>query len=402
MAKVLTSNRIARLNLKRKPFRTSILIITVGILSFILFGGSVLSFSMKKGLTSVEERLGSDLIVVPLGYEQNQQSILLTGEPSYFYFDKEIMDQIKEIEGISKLSAQFYLTSLSASCCSLPLQIVGFNPETDFLVQPWIKEVLGKDLEKGTFIVGSDILLEDNKKIKLFDKEYAVTATLDETGTGLDQSVFASMETIKEIYLDAKEKGVYLPDHINPDTSISSVFIKVEKGYNINQVVTNIRQTIDGIQIIRTKALISNISQSFDHFITVYYVFAFAFLGITLVLLTAIFSASVNERKKEFAALRILGAQRKKIAGLLFWETLYISVTGSISGIVLAALAVFPFNVYIEESIGIPYLRPSLLWILVIFTGTLLIAVSISIIASTYSVIKLSQAETYLTLREGE
>jgi putative ABC transport system permease protein len=402
MVTTLTSSRLSYLNLKGKIFRTLIFISIVAILSFVLFGGTVLSHSMKKGLSSLEMRLGGDLIVVPLGYEQKQESILLTGEPSYFYFDKEILGKLKGVEGISKLSPQFYLTSLNASCCSLPLQIVGFDPETDFLVQPWIREVLGKNLEKGALIVGSDVLIEEDRKIKLFDQGYLVAAKLDKTGTGLDQTVFATMDTIKSIYSDAKDKGLYFSENTNPDTSISSIFIKVQKDYDIDQVVTNIRQNIDGVQIIKSKTLISSIADSFSHFTTVFYAFALAFLVITLAVLTAMFSASVNERKKEFAMLRILGATRKKVASILFWESLYISVTGSVLGIGLAALVVFPYNVFIGDSIGVPYLQPSLLWIFVIGMGTLLTAIGVSILASIYSVIKINRFETYLILREGE
>ena len=402
MPKTLTSSKISYLNLKRKPFRTFTLILVVAILSFVLFGGSILSFSMKRGLSSVEERLGADLIVVPLGHEQEQESILLTGEPSYFYFNREIVNKLKEADGIKELSTQFYLTSLSAACCSFPVQINGFDPETDFSIQPWIRETVGGNLESGALIVGSDILIENGKHIKLFDKEYLVDARLDETGTGLDQSVFATMETIKDIYGHAKEKGLYFLEETDPSTSISSVLIKVKEGYNVDEVATNIRRGTDGIQIVKTKTLVTNISKSLNHFITSFYVFAGAFLIVTLVVLTAIFSASANERKKEFALLRIMGAAKEKLISILFWESLYISVIGSAIGIILAALLVFPFNTYIGDNIGLPYMQISPIWILTILIGTLLVAVGISIVASVYCTVKISRVDTYLTLREGE
>ncbi len=402
MPKTLTSSKISYLNLKRKPFRTFTLILVVAILSFVLFGGSILSFSMKRGLSSVEERLGADLIVVPLGHEQEQESILLTGEPSYFYFNREIVNKLKEADGIKELSTQFYLTSLSAACCSFPVQIIGFDPETDFSIQPWIRETVGGNLESGALIVGSDILIENGKHIKLFDKEYLVDARLDETGTGLDQSVFATMETIKDIYGHAKEKGLYFLEETDPSTSISSVLIKVKEGYNVDEVATNIRRGTDGIQIVKTKTLVTNISKSLNHFITSFYVFAGAFLIVTLVVLTAIFSASANERKKEFALLRIMGAAKEKLISILFWESLYISVIGSAIGIILAALLVFPFNTYIGDNIGLPYMQISPIWILTILIGTLLVAVGISIVASVYCTVKISRVDTYLTLREGE
>ncbi|NLG88936.1 MAG: FtsX-like permease family protein [Clostridiaceae bacterium] len=402
MAYALTSNRISFLNLRKKSFRTFALILVVAILSFALFGGTVLSFSFRNGLRSVEARLGADLIVVPLGHGKQQESILLTGEPSYFYFNKEIVQKLQEVEGISKLSTQFYLISLSTGCCSLPVQIVGFDPATDFSIQPWIQETLGGNLENGAVIVGSDIMIEDNKHIKFFDKEYPVAAKLDKTGTGLDQSVFATMETLKDLYSGAKEKGFNFLEDTDPDTFISSVLIKVREGYNIDQVITNIRRKTDGVQIVRTQNLITGISKSLGNIITFFNVFALVLLGVTLVILTVVFSASANERKKEFAIMRILGATRKKLAAVLIWESLYISVSGGAIGTILAAIFVFPFNVFIGDSIGLPYIQPSLLWIIAILLGTLLVAFSLGPIASAYSAVKVSRSQTYLTLRDGE
>lgn len=402
MAHALTPNRLSYLNLRRRPFRTFALIFAAAVLSSALFGGTVLSLSLKNGLDSVKARFGADLIVVPPGHEQDQESILLAGEPSYFYFDKEITKKLQGVEGISGLSAQFYLTSLGEECCSLRVQIIGFDPATDFSIQPWIHETIGGDLEDGAFIIGSDIPIDDGKHIKFYDIEYPVAAKLDETGTGLDQSVFATMETIQDLYYCAKEKGVHFLKDTNPDTSISSVLVKVSEGYDIDQAAANIRKAADGVRIVRTQSLITNISKSLDGITSLYYVFALVFLGIAMIILALVFSSSANERKKEFATLRILGAERKKLAAILLWESLYVSVTGAVTGIALAAVFVFPFNVFIGDSIGLPYVQPSPAWILAILTGTLLVAAAIGPIASAYSAVKISRPETYLTLREGE
>jgi putative ABC transport system permease protein len=45
--------------------------------------------------------MGADLMVVPLGYESGAEGILIKGEPSYFYFDKSVLEEIKaaDIDG---------------------------------------------------------------------------------------------------------------------------------------------------------------------------------------------------------------------------------------------------------------------------------------------------------------
>ena len=120
------------------------------------------------------------------------EGILLRGEPAYFYFDRAVEQELKKIEGVESVSSQFYLTSLNQDCCSVPVQFVGFDPETDFSVQPWICESYSREVRDGELIVGNDISADENNRLKFFDEEYTVAAKLEETGTGLDQAVYAN------------------------------------------------------------------------------------------------------------------------------------------------------------------------------------------------------------------
>ena len=79
-----------------------------------------------------------------------------------------------------------------------------------------------------------------------------------------------------------------------------------------------------------------------------------------------------------------------------------ISTIGGIIGIVLASILVFPFSIYIEGQLGLPYLRPQLLSILLMVLGGIGVSVVVGPLSMIYSAIKISRAETYLTMREGE
>ncbi len=139
--KELESTDLAVKNLKRKPFRTAGLIILVGILSFVLFGGTILAVNLRNGLNSIKSRFGADLMIVLLGANSDMENILIKGEPNYFYFDKELANGIAQIQGVEKASSQFFLTSTSQDCFDIPVQFIGFDPNTDFTVRPWIKNV---------------------------------------------------------------------------------------------------------------------------------------------------------------------------------------------------------------------------------------------------------------------
>lgn len=400
--KSLTTYRLSLHNLKKRPVRTIGLIAMVAVLSFVVFGGSILSISLKNGLQNVEARFGADLIAVPMGYDKGMEAILLRGEPSYFYLEREVEEQIAEIEGVKQVTAQFYLATLGQDCCDLPVQLIGIDPETDFSITPWISEVYGGELTDGTLIVGSDIELKEEKKLTFFGKEYKVAAKLEETGTGMDQSVFANMNTLLELFSGAKEKGLAFIDQIDPENSISSVLIKVSDGYDAKTVTHNIRTKIDGLQIIQTQNMISGIADSLRGFTSYLCIFIVMFLILSLVTLTILFSVTANERKKEFAVLRTLGATRKKLAEILLEESFVISTAGGVTGITLAMIILFPFNVYIGDSLGLPYLLPKVGVILSVLLISLVATVIIGPLTSVYAVIKIAGKDTYLTLREGE
>lgn len=400
--KDLTTTDLALKNLKRKPFRTTGLIILVGFLSFVLFGGGILSVNLKNGLESTKSRFGADLMIVPLDAEAEAEGILIKGEPNYFYFDKSLVAEIKDIQGIESLSPQFYMTSLNQDCCDVPVQFIGFDPDTDFTVQPWIEEVYAGRVNDGALIVGSDINVENGVSLQFFDKEYPVAAKLEETGTGLDQAVFANMNTLKNLFIAAKGKGISFTKDINPETSVSCIMIEIKDGYEADKVIHNIRVKTDGLQIIKTKSMLSGIAESLETFIWFIYIFALMFLLLALTVLSVVFSITVNERKKEFSVIRALGGTKRFVLAVIFKESLGISISGGIAGVLTAAIVLFPFNTYIADNIGLPYLNPNISVIIFILALSLIVSFASGPIAAIRSSVRMSKAETYLTMHEEE
>ena len=151
---------LALSNLSRKAYRTVLTVALVTLSSSVLFASLVLSQSLKSGIAGLRSRMGADLLVVPKGYERGAENILLSGEPNYFYMDRSVLDSVRLIEGVEKASGQFYLTSLSESCCDFPIQIIGFEPESDFVVQNWAKNRIKNDLSGEVLLSGSNVSLE--------------------------------------------------------------------------------------------------------------------------------------------------------------------------------------------------------------------------------------------------
>ena len=183
--------KLAWRNLARKPVRTAALILLAAFLSNSVFAGSLVVLSLQNGLKIYEARLGADIVVVPKQARSHGtlESILLQGIPGYFYMDDSNLEKVRSTEGVEAASPQFYLASASAGCCSVAVQIIGFEPETDFSIQPWIRESYSKDLGDGDIIVGSSITVPKNHILRFYNQECIVVASLASTGTGLVTAV---------------------------------------------------------------------------------------------------------------------------------------------------------------------------------------------------------------------
>jgi putative ABC transport system permease protein len=400
--KPITTFKLAYNNIKRRPLRTFGLTLIVGITAFVLFAGGIVSASMKNGLASMSSRLGADLMIVPVGYDEGVEGILLKGEPTYFYLERNLENSLKEVEGVKTVSSQFFLTSLNQDCCAIPVQFIGFDPDTDFSIQPWIKESFSGEIKDGELIVGHDIAADENNQLKFFNEKFDVAAKLDETGTGLDQAVYANMNTLMHLFDAAKRSGLAFIDDIDPYSSVSSILVKVEDGYSLEEVTHNIRASMDGVQVIKTKTMITGIADNLSGLVSYIYILAGLFVGVTFITLVIIFSVIANERKKEFAILCTLGATGKMLSGLVLSEAFLICAIGGGIGIASSGLVVFLFRTLIGDKIGLPYLQPDIGILLIVTLITVIISLGLGPFATAGTAFRLSRREVYLTLREGE
>ncbi|WP_342756529.1 ABC transporter permease [Kineothrix sedimenti] len=403
-SKPLTTIRLSVHNLQRNPFRTACLIFIVMLLSFTTFGGSLMSQSLRNGLGSLKERLGADLAVVPLDHEADYEGILLSGEPEKFYFDQSIEEQIEKVEGIDKVSSQFFISTLAAACCSVPVQVIGFDPDTDFVIQPWIAKVYREQIGDGQIIAGSDIVLNDTGTLQFFDDTYQVVAQLEKTSTGMDYSVYANMNTIKMLVAGARAAGMNLSVDVygtDVDRSVSTVLVKIKEGYDADEVTTNIRRQISGISIVKSQNVFASTANNMDVLLTFIHAITLLLWLLAVFLLAAMFLAITNGRKKELALLRSVGATRGKICGIVLMEAFTISVMGGLLGTAAAVLILFPFSTYTRERLGLPYLLPNAAITLRLLGMSLLLSFAAGPLAAAYAAVKGSRAEVYASIREG-
>jgi putative ABC transport system permease protein len=344
-------------------------------------------------------------MVVPEGASGKAQSILLRGEIGYFYFDEAIVDRVAQTEGVACASPQFFLTSLAEGCCDAMVQLIAYDPATDFVVQPWMAEKYRGSVEDGQVVVGSRITVRTDGTIRLLGNPYPVAARLSRSASGLDTSVFMTMNTMRRLISRARAEGYDFLAKQEKELrggAVSAVLAKLDPAAPPTRLAQTIRRENTGVDVVVSQSVFAAISTALTGLVDYIHLFSAILWVLALVVLAAVFSGSIHERKKEFALLRILGATRKKLAGIIVTESAFAALAGAAGGIVLAGMVIFPFSTLISERLELPYLEAPLFHILPLVFSCLFLAAAAGPLASLYAALKISKAETYFTMREGE
>ncbi len=398
----LSLQYLATENLRNKPFRSFALILLVAVFSFILLAGSLVSFSLSSGVESLSDRLGADIMVVPPGHEADIDSILLTGSPSGFYLPSNAVELLSDNPAIAKMTPQTYIATLSASCCSYPVQIIGIDEKTDFLIKPWLEEVTDHDLEPGEVIVGNRVEGLVGQEVKFFGNPYKIVGRLEQTGMGFDATVFVNQDTALQLYKASERKQDI---KLSEDGSlISTVMIKLKAGYDSVETARAITKKFadQGMFAMYSKKFVNNISSNLQAIMNLVKSAIVVIWILAIAVLAMVFTMILRERKKEFAILRILGATKGHLKSLILRESFLISLIGAIVGVVLALIFVFFYGKQLATNMSIPFLLPSVvgisLWTLACFIISLLVAP----VASFFAIRSLSKWDVYSQFREDE
>lgn len=399
MIKRLNANNLAMENIRQRKTRSTCMIFLVILFSIIVYMGSIFSLSLSRGLESLSDRLGADIIVVPAGYKAEIESVLLKGEPSTFYLPANTIDKLKKFNEIEKMTPQIYVATLSASCCSYPIQIMGIDVATDFLIYPWITHNIDKELRDNEAIVGSHVIGEKGETVHFFNKELKIVGRLKQTGIGFDATIFVNRNTAKEL---AKASERITANKVAEEDVISSVMIKVKSGVDSVKLASKISKDLskEGIFAMFSKKFVNSISSNLKVLSTSVLILIGVIWILSIIILSISFTAIFNERKKEMAVLRVLGASKKMLREVILKEALILSLLGSGIGSFLGVILSLIQLPLIASKFSMPFLSPSLFQYLGIFILSFILGVIIGPLSTVRVVKKLTDKDSYLSLRE--
>ena len=342
MSNALSLRRVPLMTIRAHPVRSIIIAVLALAQAACVFGGLILVGAMRAELTLAERRLGADLVVYPTAClnQVEKKRLLMLGTPVGCHQPRSALARMSSNEDIAAVSYQLYVSETLADGSTR--WIVGFEPETDFALSPWIAEGEGTSLPRGSVLVGSAVPGADGQTLSVFGRERPIGAHLLTTGSELDDAVFVSMDTLTDVMADARAAGEDIDASLDPSTDYSAALVRASDSDAIESVTNWINLYVRKVSAVHaTEALVGAASG-----IRAHRGVAIGVLGATwLVLLGALIIVQVslmNERMQELAVWRSIGASRSIMSRVMLSESVLLHALGALAGVCLAALTV-PF-----------------------------------------------------------
>ena len=397
---MLIWNNIAR---RRTQSTLTVTITALTVLVFVMVLG--IFQTVTQGLALSRERLGADAILMPKYSNAKGDDLLFTAMPENIYMPIEVVEQAKQLDGIAAMSPQFYCQTLALGCCDPgeEARIIGYDPETDFILKPYLDEEHQNGINQEQVIVGNAYEDEDlvGMNYMILGRIFKVVSVLQPTGTGMDSTFFMDWRVAQDMCLESEVLRENWTKK-DPHDYISVIMIKFEEGTDPDAFVRQVEESGMEAKCLLTGDTISDLQSQLEVTMKVMFALWAASLLIAVLSLVGRFNALAKERKKEIGLLRAIGLKKGQVFGLIIGETCTMALMGGVLGSAVALICMDPV---IEMLKGAFKLSPSV-WStsLALLCGAagILLAVALGFAAAVTPAWKSASMDPQAAITQGE
>ena len=397
---MLIWNNIAR---RRTQSTLTVTITALTVLVFVMVMG--IFQTVTQGLALSRERLGADAILMPKYSNAKGDDLLFTAMPENIYMPIEVVEQAKSLKGVAAMSPQFYCQTLALGCCDPgeEARIIGYDPETDFILKPYLDEEYHDGINQEQLIVGHNY--EDDELVgfnyMILGKVFKVVGMLEPTGTGMDSTFFMDWRTAQDMCLESEVLRENWTKR-DPHDYISVIMIKFEEGVDPDAFVRQVEESGMEAKCLLTGETISSLQSQLEVTMQVMFALWIASLLIAVLSLVGRFNALAKERKKEIGLLRAIGLKKGQVFGLIIGETCTMALMGGILGSAVALLCMDPVIEALKNAFK---LSPSV-WTaslaLLCGAGGVVLAVALGFAAAVSPALKSASLDPQTAITQGE
>lgn len=388
---------------KRKVQSLSTLAAVAGSVA-VLFALFLVYQGVTGGISASGQRLGADILVIPAEAERllSENDLLFTGAPAVIYMSQDCAGQVAGIDGVERVTSQFFGQTLNASCCSATgeVRLIGFDGESDWLIRPWANQVIGRELAPDEIIVGSKVKGFDDPSAHILGHPVRVAAVLDSTGTNLDESILMNMDTVRAFSGDIAGYDHFWAKYGSPETLVSALLVQVEKGKSAS--VAGAIARLGNFKIIQANQVLKTIQEQMN---TVFILMLGCgiLLGLVSILqLYARFYSMAWDRKGELGLYRALGATKGDLRQLIAGEAMVLIAGGLLLGLALGGgLYALILNL-LQRQNAFPFIPPQGLTVALGMGGLIFLFVVVGILAVGVPLRQVGKIDPSLAMQRGD
>jgi putative ABC transport system permease protein len=380
-------------NLLRKPASTAAIMLGMAAVSGSLFALSIIYSSGTESILRGISRLGADAMVVPAGVMEGAWGVkgapaLISGGPAAVYMDAAVAEGLRDMPAVEAAACQVFIVSARLACCSVSdVALIGFEPERDFTITPWLRENLGRGLLDDEIIVGGDILSEPGGRMRFYGKLFLIAGKLEPTGMGyMDDSVFIPMPGAREMIARSGEEAES-PLDIKPD-EVSAVMLRLNNSAPHEETAVRIEHMFPGHGVVLAGEVVRNARRNIALPLKAALAAGVLQWAASLVMVGVLYGLSLSGRRKELGILRAVGARRGQLMRLFALEAVLLSGGGGILGIACGWTFTRGFRGMFEAFLGFSFSPPSTLRLSLLVLMTLLFSIASGCVATLYPILK--------------
>jgi putative ABC transport system permease protein len=316
--------RLALRNLVRRPLRNGLTFAGLATSVAVLASLSAFGLGYQKALRSEVDRMGMQMMLVPLGCPYDAAARVLKGNVLESSLPEAALELVRRDAAV-ELAAPLLIAAVPRAQEARADVWVGLD-EAGRRLKPWWRIKSGRDwfTSPESVILGSEAAEAEMREPgdKLFSPEtrqtFNVTGILDRSGTSDDSLFFVPLATAQRLF--------------HQPGRLTAIAIRLRDPALVNEARRHLQQ-IPGAQIVTLTEMMGTFLNLVGSVRTLSHAVALVALAISILTILNTLLAAVVERAHELSLFRALGASRPQLFGLLALESILLTSTGTVFGL---------------------------------------------------------------------